>query len=135
MYTLGNYKLKFNNIMAIYRVRRFSAQDQSSMYGQQNDNDEDNIMTSKDIQLENMKLQREIMRNQRQQQRLQEEERRQVLRDQQSAQKQEAQKNMEDSKNQLRLKESQNRATQNPGAQHPGLYKKSTTAVKPISMK
>lgn len=120
--------------MAIYRVRRFSAQDQSSMYGQQN-NDEENLMTSKDYQIENMKLQREIMRNQRQQQRLQEEERQQKLRVQQSLQRQENQKNQEDSKNQVRVKESQDRSSQNPGAQHPGLYKKSTTAVKPVSMK
>ena len=37
--------------MAIYRIKLFSAQD-PSMYGQQNP------LTSKDLQLENMKLQR-----------------------------------------------------------------------------
>lgn len=116
----------------IYKVRRFSTQDQNQ--GQEM---EENVMTSKDYQLENMKLQREIMRNQRQQQRLEAEERQQQLRSQQSAQRQETKQNMEDSKNQLRLKESQNRkdSDQNPGAQHPGLYKKNTSAVKPVPMK
>lgn len=121
--------------MAIYRVRRFSAQDQSSMYGQQNNVDDSNVLTSKDLQLENMKLQREIMRNQRQQQRLEAEERQQRLKSQQSTQRQESKKDIEDSKNQVRVKESQDRSNENPGAQHPGLYKKSTTAVKPIPMK
>lgn len=115
--------------MAIYRIRRFSAQD-PSMYGQEGNEE---LLTSKDYQIENMKLQREILRNQRQRQKLQEEERRQQLQQQRDLQRQEAAKNMEDSKNQIRVKESQN--DQNPGAQHPGLYKKSTSAVKPIPMK
>ena len=116
--------------MAIYRIRRFSAQD-PSMYGQEGNEGE--ILTSKDYQLENMKLQREILRNQRQRQKLLEEERRQQLQAQRDLQRQEASKDKEESKNQVRLKESQN--DQNPGAQHPGLYKKSTSAVKPIPMK
>ena len=115
--------------MAIYRIRRFSAQD-PSMYGQEGNEE---LLTSKDYQIENMKLQREILRNQRQRQKLQEEERRQQLQQQRDLQRQEAAKNREDSKNQIRVKESQD--DQNPGAQHPGLYKKSTSAVKPIPMK
>ena len=117
--------------MAIYRIRRFSAQD-PSMYGQEGNEGE--ILTSKDYQLENMKLQREIMRNQRQEQRLREEERRQLLQTQKENQRQEMKATQEEDKNQLRLKESQNRS-ENNGAQHIGLYKKSTTAVKPVSMK
>ena len=120
--------------MAIYRVRRFSVQDDPSMYGQEGGSEE-SIMTSKDYQIENMKLQREILRNQRQRQKLQEEERRQQLQDQRLLQRQEAKKTQEDDKNLVRVKESQDRNNKNPGAQHPGLYKKSTTAVKPISMK
>ena len=116
-----------NKVMAIYRIKRFSAQD-PSMYGQQNP------LTSKDLQLENMKLQREIMRNQRQEQRLREEERRQLLQTQKENQRQEMKATQEEDKNQIRLKESQNRS-ENNGAQHIGLYKKSTTAVKPVSMK
>lgn len=114
--------------MAIYRIKRFSSPDQPG-YSQ---NDEENVMTSKDYQIENMKLQREILRNQRQEQRLREEERRTKLKAQMAMQRQENKENQEADKNQVRVKESQDRKDDNTRV---GLYKKSTNPIKPVSMK
>ena len=118
--------------MAVYRIRRFSApvDQNNSMSGQLQ---EENAVTSRDIRLENMRLRRELMRNQRQEQRLKEQERRQNLQAEQEAQRRENQRDTEETKNQIKTRESQ-RAALNPGTQNTGLYKKATTAVKPISM-
>lgn len=84
------------------------------------------------IQEENMKTQREIMRNQRQKEKFQEEGKKQRIRYQQSIQRQENQKIMTTSRNQARLKISQNSKVRTPGFR---TFKKLTSTVKPIAMK
>ena len=125
--------------MAVYRIKRFAAtQQENSMYGQQKyipQIPDPTDMTSKDLRIENMRLQKEMMRNQRQEQRLREEERKQVLQSQREAQKQEQKNDREEDKNQIRAKESQNKGNNAQGIKDPSLYKKATTAIKPISMK
>ena len=94
--------------MAMYKVLRFSMQE------------------------ENMKYQREIMRNQRQREKLQEEGKKQKVRLQQSIQRQENQKIIATSRNQARLKISQNSRMRSPGYKS---FKRLTSTVRPIAMK
>lgn len=91
-------------------------------------------LTSKDLAIENMKMQRQIMLNQRMRQKLQAQERADRLRQIARAQKEENDKDEQDSKNQIKIKkiEQDNSASE---AKNVSLYKSRSKPVIPVPMK
>lgn len=121
--------------MAIYRIKRFSVPNPQAMYGQNIPGDPmPQPPTSRELQLETLRLRREIYEKQRQEQRVREDERRQKLQDLRELQKQENNKNIEDNKNINKMDAANKSNISNPGERNLGLYKTTTTAVKPIPM-
>lgn len=135
------YILHKRKIMAIYKLKRFaSIQENNDLnaYGQQReDNLQKNLqqsqISSRDLQIENMKMQRSLMENQRSRQRLQAEERQQVLKSQTQAQKLEQQKDEQEQKQMIQAKRVRD-SKENPALTW-GMVKKNTTAKPPIPMK
>lgn len=128
--------------MAIYKLKRFaSIQENNDLnaYGQQReDNLQKNLqqsqISSRDLQIENMKMQRALMENQRARQRLQAEERQQVLKSQNSSSKnQKQQKDEQEQKQMIQAKRVRD-SKENPALTW-GMVKKNTTAKPPIPMK
>ena len=128
------YILHKRKIMAIYKLKRFaSIQENNDLnaYGQQReDNLQKNLqqsqISSRDLQIENMKMQRA-------RQRLQAEERQQVLKSQTQAQKLEQQKDEQEQKQMIQAKRVRD-SKENPALTW-GMVKKNTTAKPPIPMK
>jgi hypothetical protein len=90
-------------------------------------------ISSKDLQIENMRMKREIMRNQRLQQELAAKERQDAIRNMMRAQKNAAEEKDSDEKNALRAQ----KAVQGSQDNQPntGVYKKATIAKAPVPMK
>lgn len=90
-------------------------------------------ISSKDLQIENMRMRREIMRNQRLQQELAAKERQDAIRNMMRAQKNAAEEKDSDEKNALRAQ----KAVQGSQDNQPntGVYKKATVAKAPVPMK
>lgn len=125
--------------MAIYRIKRFAQVDSDDLnvYGQKRvDQLENNILeaqkTSKDLQIEQMKMQRAMMANQRSRQKLQEQERQDRLKQQLQAQKLD-QKDEQSQKSQVQTKKLQ--SNEDSATRNWSLVKKNTTAKPPIPMK
>ena len=93
---------------------------------------EDNSqLTSRDIQLEQMKLQRQLMQTQRMKQKIQAEERNERAKRIMQQQKLEQQKEREEDRQMLRVKSMENKEN-NPNT---SLYKTKSHPVTPVSMK
>lgn len=91
-------------------------------------------LTSRDLALENMRMQRQIMMNQRQRQKLQAQEIRDRQRMISSAMKSEEKKDEQDMKNQIKIKKIE-QEDGNSEAKNVPLYKTRSKPVQPVSMK
>ncbi len=90
-------------------------------------------VTSRDLQIEQMKQQRQLLQTQRMREKLQAQERRDVLRHIRHANKDAAEEKADQVKTPTRLTQEQN--DQNEGARNVGLYKTRAKAVPPVPMK
>ena len=128
--------------MAIFKIKRFN--NQQPQQPQQNvQKPQQNVqqpvgnqqLTPRELTLENMKMQREMMINNRTREKMLQQQREAELRQQREAQKMDIKKEREEAKTIANAKRLQQSQSQNPGVSHLGAYKKYTTAVKPIAMK
>ena len=126
----GHYKSKESAAKSLkyYQVsKRFSQEEENQNPVQQPQ------LTSKDMQIERLRLQREILRTDRMKQELAAKERQDAIKNQMQAQKMAEDVKDDDEKNALRAQ----KAVQNSNDYQPktGVYKKATIAKPPISMK
>lgn len=133
--------------MAIYRVQRKvfaevplgnqyqNAQTQPGPQQQQQvpQDQADDLPSARELQAENMKMQRQIMMNQRLQQQLAQQERNNMFKRRIQEQKIEQVKDNRESREQIQTKRLENEAEKGGGRQ--SLVKQRTTALKPIPMK
>lgn len=91
-------------------------------------------VSSKDLQIEQMRLQRQLLETQKMRQRIQAEERMQEMKAQQAAQKIEQQKDEQQKENQIKVRKMENQREANNETNLP-LYKTKSKPVKPVSMK
>lgn len=89
------------------------------------------VATSKDLLIEQMKLQRALLQTQKQRQQLQAQESRDRLRQVTTAQRIEQRKDEQEDKNNLKVRKME----VDEGAKNVNLYKSKSTAVPPVSMK
>ena len=96
--------------------------------------DPNNQLTSKDLAIENMRMQRQLMLNQRMRQKLQAQERADQLKQISRAQRDEDASDEQDTKNQIKIKkiEQENSASE---AKNVPLYKTRSKPVQPVPMK
>lgn len=133
--------------MAIFKIKRFN-NPQNNQQPQQNNNQQpkQNVqqknqpagnqqLTPRELTLENMKMQRQMMINNRTREKMLQQQREAELRQQREAQKMDIKKEREEAKTIANAKKLQQSQSQNPGVSHLGAYKKYTTAVKPVAMK
>lgn len=92
--------------------------------------EQDSKMSSRDIQLEQMKLQRQLMQTQRMKQRMQAEERRDEAKRLMQQQKLEQQRDREEQKQRISIKRQENNDNVNTS-----LYKSKSHPVAPVPMK
>lgn len=107
--------------MIILRQKKFAMPDLT----------ETDQLTPRDLQLENMKMQRQIMINQRTREKLEADRVRSRAKAIQSAQRMEQQKDMQESKNQIQTQKLEN-AQDLP--RNVNLYKSRSKTVEPVSM-
>ena len=133
--------------MAIYRVQRKvfaevplgnqyqNAQTQPGPQQQQQvpQDQADDLPSARELQAENMKMQRQIMMNQRLQQQLAQQERNNMFKRRIQEQKIEQVKDNRESREQIQTKKLENEAEKGGGQQ--SLVKQRTTALKPVPMK
>ena len=133
--------------MAIYRVQRKvfaevplgnqyqNAQTQPGPQQQQQvpQDQADDLPSARELQAENMKMQRQIMMNQRLQQQLAQQERNNMFKRRIQEQKIEQVKDNRESREQIQTKKLENEAEKSGGRQ--SLVKQRTTALKPIPMR
>lgn len=94
--------------------------------------DPNNQLTSKDLAIENMKMQRQLMLNQRMKQKLQAQERADRIKQITRAQKNEEAKDEQESKNQIKVKKIEQDRDE---AKNVGLYKTKSKMPAPVPMK
>ena len=90
------------------------------------------MVTSRDLQIEQMKQQRQVLQTQRLREKIAAQERRDSMKNLQEAQKQSAKENQEDTKNQIKTAKIQD---QREEAKNVGLYKTRSKPVQPVPMK
>ena len=90
------------------------------------------MVTSRDLQIEQMKQQRQVLQTQRLREKIAAQERRDSMKHLQEAQKQAAKENQEDTKNQIKTAKIQD---QREEAKNVGLYKTRSKPVQPVPMK
>lgn len=90
-------------------------------------------LTSQELQIENMRMRRELMRNQRLQQEIRAKERQDAIKNQMAAQKNAAEEKDSDEKNALKAQKAVQGSPENQP--NTGVYKKATIAKAPVSMK
>jgi len=100
---------------------------------QQNDILRTQNITSRDLLVEQMKQQRQLLQTQRLREKIQAQERRDSMRNLRMAQKDSEEEKIDDMKNQIKINKSQN--DQNDIARNVGLYKTRSKPVQPVSMK
>lgn len=98
------------------------------------DSGNNQTLTSRDLALENMKMQRQIMINQRTRQKLQAQERADQLRQVSRAQKDESERDQQDTKNQIKIKKIE-QENSNSEAKNVPLYKTKSKPTPPVPMK
>ena len=111
-----------------YRVKRFSTMNEEEQNPQQAPQ-----VTSQDLQIEQMRLRREMMKNHRLQQEIAAKERQDAIRNQMRAQKNAAEEKDNDEKKTLKAQKATRDAQENQP--NTGVYKKATIAKPPVSMK
>ena len=109
------------------KIKSFASQDPSVSQ------DPNNQLTSKDLAIENMRMQRQLMMNQRMRQKLQAQERADQLRQITKMQKSEEEKDSQDTKNQIKIKKIEQ--DRNDEAKNVGLYKTRSKPIPPVPMK
>lgn len=116
------------SLRAYHANKRFSDNEED-----QNPMQQPPQLTSQELQIENMRMRRELMRNQRLQQEIRAKERQDAIKNQMAAQKNAAEEKDSDEKNTLRAQ----KAVQGSQDNRPntGVYKKATIAKAPVSMK
>ena len=112
------------------KSRSFSTTDSNSSVVQ----DPNNQLTSKDLAIENMRMQRQLMMNQRMRQKLQAQERADQLKAVTKAQVAEDKKDEQDMKNQIKVKKIEQDNSVNE-AKNVHLYKTRSKMPAPVSMK
>lgn len=129
-YWNAHYKTKD---LASRSLRAYQASKHFSQEEEQQNPIQQPQLTSKDMQIERMRLQREIMRTDRMRQELAAKERQDAVKNQMQAQKMAEEEKTNDEKNTLRAQ----KAVQNSKDNQPntGVYKKATIAKTPVSMK
>jgi coproporphyrinogen III oxidase-like Fe-S oxidoreductase len=95
---------------------------------------EENPLTSKEMMIEQMRQQRQLMQTQRLRQRLQAQETRDKLRAIRAAQKMEKEEKSEDDKNNIKIKRLENQDNSSM-AKNVSLYKTKSKLVAPVPMK
>lgn len=119
----------------IIKRKYFSSNPQQPSIEQQSEiNNEKQNMTSKDLQIEQMKLQRQMMETQKMRQRLQAEERMQKMKQVSQIQRMEQKKDEDNKDNQLKVRRIE-KQTENNNSENIGLYKTKSKPVQPVSMK
>lgn len=93
---------------------------------------DNNSPSSSDLMEEQMKMQRELLKTQRQREKMRSEETRRRLQVMQSYQRQEAQKDQEEEKNQIKTKKIEQEQNK---PENIGLYKSRSKIVTPIPMR
>ena len=114
--------------MRILRSKKFAItdpKDEQEALNQQ-------MITSRDLQIEQMKQQRQILQTQRLREKIAAQERRDSMKNLQEAQKQAAKENQEETKNQIKTAKIQD---QREEAKNIGLYKTKSKPVQPVPMK
>jgi hypothetical protein len=96
--------------------------------------DPNNQLTSRDLAIENMKMQRQLMINQRMRQKLQAQERADQLRQISRAQRDEDNRDEQDTKNQIKIQKIE-QENSNSEAKNVPLYKTRSKPVQPVPMK
>ena len=114
--------------MIILRKKTKSFADPNSSVSQ----DPNNQLTSKDLAIENMKMQRQLMLNQRMRQQLQAKERADQVRQISKMQKNEEARDEQETKNQIKVKKIEQDRDE---AKNVGLYKTKSKPVPPVPMK
>lgn len=89
-------------------------------------------VTSRDLQLEQMRMQRQLLQTQRMREKLAAQERRDAMKTLQQSQKDDTDEKESQAKNQIRLKKLDNEET---GAKNVNLYKTRSKVVSPVPMK
>ena len=117
--------------MIILRSKFFADEQQQAAQNLQ-DNINQQQITSRDLQIEQMKQQRQLLHTMRLREKIQAQERRDAMVNARLAQKQSAQEKDDDIKNQIRITKNQ---AQDEGAKNVGLYKTRSKAVQPVPMK
>ena len=92
---------------------------------------QDETLTSKDMQLEHLKLQRQLMQTQRMRQKLEAQERRDETKRLMQLQKMEQQRDLEEDKQRVRVKKIEKDSEKS----NTSLYKSKSHPVAPVSMK
>lgn len=110
--------------MRILRLKKFAETDQENLNQQ--------MITSRDLQIEQMKQQRQVLQTQRLREKIAAQERRDSLRNLSDAQKREAKENQEETKNQIKTAKIQD---QREEARNVNLYKTRSKPVQPVPMK
>lgn len=110
--------------MRILRLKKFAETDQENLNQQ--------MITSRDLQIEQMRQQRQILQTQRLREKIAAQERRDSLRNLSDAQKREAKENQEETKNQIKTAKIQD---QREEARNVNLYKTRSKPVQPVPMK
>lgn len=111
--------------MIILRSKNFADQTPQENLNQQ-------LITSRDLQIEQMKQQRQILQTQRLREKIQAQERRDAMRNLQEAQKQAAKENESEAKNQIKIQRMQN---EEDHAENVSLYKSRAKSTQPVPMK
>lgn len=116
-----------------YKIKRFAQTEDNE--GQQESNPIQQVpqLTSKDLQIERMRLQREMMRNNRLRQEIAAKERQDAIRNQMRAQKYAEEEKNNDEKNAINAQKAVRGTQENQP--NTGVYKKATIAKPPVPMK
>lgn len=117
--------------MIILRSKFFADEQEQAAQNLQESINQQQI-TSRDLQIEQMKQQRQILQTQRLREKIQAQERRDAMVNLRQAQKQQAKENNDDIKNQIKIAKNQ---AQEEGAKNVSLYKTRSKAVQPVPMK
>ena len=114
--------------MIVLRSKKFATADLDTV--QENLNQQ--MITSRDLQIEQMKQQRQILQTQRLREKIAAQERRDSMKNLQEAQKQAAKENETESKNQIKTAKIQDNREE---AKNIGLFKTRSKPVQPVPMK
>lgn len=122
--------------MIVLRTKSYadSLQDNQNIQPQAQQPQGEQLLTSKELLLEQMKQQRQLMQTQRLRQKIQAQEARDRFKALQNAQKADREEKMDDAKNVIKAKQLENQSN-SAEAKNVSLYKTRSKVVAPVSMK